>query len=176
MVTVRLATPPDMPAVHRLCHDCYVATGELAPRPDGQCQLYPHLDESPDTKVWVAERQADVVGSISATLDGPAGLHTDIDFPLETETIRCEPRDGVLACSWRILVTPQYRSGASVVKALVERVQLWCREKNVTTCLMIFPLRQVRTYEKWLGFTFVKQHESLLGMRTGPVVLMRGDA
>lgn len=163
----------ELEAVYRLTHDAYVGRGYIEPRRDGRLVHYPHLDNIPETTVLVAKRGGKIVGTISLTIDGPAGLHVDEDFKKETNCIRREERK--LGACWRIATTSASRNEGIVVLKLLREVARLGKEMNVMTGVFTMNPRHRRVYERLLNMEVVAYRASTHGLRSAPAVLMRWD-
>ncbi|MCW8131588.1 MAG: hypothetical protein KIS92_14670 [Planctomycetota bacterium] len=164
----------DMDAVYRITHDAYVVKGYCTPQPDGRLVHYPHLDGIPETTVYVAELDGEIVGTNAVTLDGPNGLHVDHDFKDECDAIRAEGRR--LAASWRIATRENLRSDTRVVMALIqETIRFWVMN-DLDTCVCTFNPRHERIYKRLLNMvTVATRFESVAGLSNAPAVFMRLD-
>jgi hypothetical protein len=147
--------------IHRLTHDTLVEAGDITPRPDGKINLYPHLDRSGQTTILVAEQSGMIIGTISMSLDGPDGLHTDSLFNDETDRIRREVPHG-LAASWRIATSRQYRSNRGLVLDLIKHTFLARFELHAQVCLFVFNERHVTIYQRLLDAEIVAQRPASL--------------
>lgn len=162
----------DLDHVYRLTHDAYVALGYIAPRPDGRFRHYEAVDAAPENMVLVALEDGAVVGTVSVTLDGPAGLHVDHDFAGETAAVRAEGRP-VGAC-WRIVTEPRHRASAALVMELIRATGDVFARCGVATALCTFAPRHERAYQRAIGLTTIARTDGVGEVRT-PAVLMRGD-
>ena len=151
--------------IHRLTHDTLVETGDITPQPDGKIILYPHLDHSEQTTILVAERSGIIIGTISMSIDGPDGLHTDSIFKNETDRIRREVTNG-LASSWRIATSHEYRSHRGLVLDLIKHTFLARFELNVKVGLFVFNERHVPIYQRLLGAEIVSCKPASLDGKT----------
>lgn len=175
---VRVATSDEMDAVYRLTHDEYVRMGYCSPQPGGRLIHYPHLDNIPETTVLVAEDESGIVGTNTATLDGPSGLHVDCDaaFAKSVEVVRdeCLRSGRNLGCAWRIVTRKQCRKRLDVVFALIGETLLLFNRYLVHVSLYSFNPHHERIYSRLLGMETLARGEcDVLG--GAPAVLMRGD-
>ncbi len=178
MITVRkAATLEDLEAVWRLTHDVYVAEGYASPRPDGVLRHYPHLDRIQETEVFIAEDEAGrLLGSNSATVDGPAGLHADDDFRDVIDDIREEcRRDGkLLGCSWRIVTRPGCRESLPVIMQLISAT-LESGRRRADVVLYTFNPKHEGFYGRMLALKTVAGPRDGHSVRGAPAILMRGE-
>ena len=171
----RIATPHDMDAVWALTHDVYLQEGYCEPQESGRLIHYPHLDGIAETIVYIAEVDGELVGTNSLTLDGPAGLHVDQDFPVETAVMRewCNHMDYRLGASWRIVTDPAYHTTTSVASALFTATILGILEYDLEVVLFQFNPKHARVYKRLLGLTVLATGHC--GTVSAPAVLMGGQ-
>jgi hypothetical protein len=171
-VTVRRAVESELAEIWQLTHTEYLRKGYITPQPSGLWSHYSHLERAPETVQLVAIVDGDIVGTVTYTLDGPNGLHTDVDYPNETELIR---KIGIpLACSWRIVTASEFHSQHSVAHALMVETARELVEYGEPILLCTFHPRHARYYERRLGFSVIAQREESAGLRNAPSVLMVG--
>ena len=167
----------DLEAVWRLTHDVYVAEGYAAPRPDGMLRHYPHLDLVPETEVFMAEDEAgQLLGSNSATVDGPAGLHADDDFKAVIDGIReeCRRAGKRLGCSWRIATRPGCRDSLAVIMQLISAT-LESGRRRADVVLYTFNPKHEGFYGRMLGLRTVAGPRDGHSVKGAPAILMRGE-
>lgn len=162
----------ELDQVYRLTHDAYVEQGYIQARPDGLLRHYAEVDAAPENMVLVAVEDGIVVGTVSVTLDGPAGFHVDHDFPAECAAIRAE--GGNVGASWRIITAPGYRSSMSLVVDLIRSTIDVLHRFDVETILCSFNPRHERIYRKMFGMSTVA-HSDGVGAVKSPAVLMRAS-
>jgi hypothetical protein len=174
---IRLAKKEDMEQVYRLTHDMYVEAGYCKPQPNGLLRHYPHLDDIPQTIVFVAEQDGKIVGTNSLTFDGPAKLHVDEDFPEEVEKIRriCNMTGRKLAASWRLATHPKARNSLRVVLELINATMTEGSNRHMNLLLFTFNPKHEGFYEKLLGLKTIATSERCEAV-SAPGVLMKGDA
>jgi len=150
---VRIATAKEMKGVFELTHDEYVRQGYCQPRHDRVLQHYIHLDNIPETFVFVAVENNKVIGTNSLTIDGPNKLHVDCDFPNETQVIRqqCNAGDKILASSWRIVTCDALRNTMTTFLHLVDITINTIVSNDVDVCLFTFNPKHESFYSKLLG-------------------------
>lgn len=137
MIVRQINSGHELDMVRTLTHESWVASGLILPQPNGKIIHHPHLDNSPDTTVLVAIENELIVGTNSLTVDGPSGLHVDHGFKEETNCIRTEGLR--LASSWRIASSPTALSRSAVFKTLIRATVDLIRDKEIETCLFVFP-------------------------------------
>lgn len=170
MVIRAILNDDELDTVHHLTHDQYVVEGFTAPQPDGRLRYYDDIEAAAENMVLVAIEDNAIIGTVSLTLDGPAGLHVDHDFPVECAAIRAE--GGTVGGVWRIITAPGLRTGTAVILDLIRSSTDVLDRFGVDTALCEFNPRHERAYRKLLGFTTVA-HNASLGQLTAPAVLMR---
>lgn len=159
----------DLDHVHRLTHDAYVAEGFAAPQPDGRLRYYTDIEAAPENMVLVAVVDGAIVGTVSVTLDGPAGLHVDHDFAAECAAIRAEGR--AVGGVWRIVTAPGLRTSLTVIHELIRSSTDVLDRFGVDTALCEFGPHHERAYRRLLGFTTVAHSESLTEVAAAAVLM-----
>jgi len=164
----------ELDLVYKLTYEEYLRQGYIIENPNKSLSLYPHLDNILETTVIGCFDHNKLLGTISWTLDGPNKLHTDIDFPKETEKVRQEGR--ILAASWRIITDHNYRHKISVVSSLILATIEEMMIGNVQTALFTFNPKHERVYRRILNMKTLARHDGTIhGMDNAPAVLMRLD-
>jgi hypothetical protein len=166
-----------MEQVYRLTHDMYVKEGYAKAQPDGLLRHYPHLDNIPETHVFVVEENGQVVGTKSLTFDGPAKMHVDEDFPEEVEEFRrlSKATNKNLAASWRLVTHPKARNSLRIVVELINITMEEGSKNHMHLVLFTFNPKHEKFYEKILGLKTVATSENCDAV-SAPGVLMKGDA
>lgn len=162
----------ELDIVHRLTHDQFVAEGFARPQSDGRLRYYNDIEAAPENMVLVAVDDGMIVGTVSVTLDGPAGLHVDHDFGEQCAAIRAEgrPVGGV----WRIVTDTQLRGSRTVILELIRATVDVLVRFGIPTALCEFGPHHERAYHKLLGFSTVARSTSLAQL-AAPAVLMRAS-
>lgn len=160
----------DLDHVHRLTHDAYVEQGYITPRPDGRLRHYVEIEAAPENMVLVAIDGGEIVGTVSMTLDGPAGLHVDHDFHAACDAVRAERQP--VAAVWRIVTEPGHRATQALVIELIRATISVLDRCGVVTSLCAFTPRHERAYERLLGFKTIDRCSGIKEVST-PIVLMR---
>jgi hypothetical protein len=168
-----VTTPSDLDEVYRITHDSYVDEGYIAPQPDGMFRHFREVDAACETTVFAAWVDGVIAGTVSWTVDGPAGLHCDEDFGDVVDRVRSEGRP--LGASWRIAVRREYRGQAAIAMALIGRIVTELFTQGVLTMLATFNPRHERFYRRVLNFRTVARKDAQHGLSSAPVVLMRFD-
>ncbi|GIU69069.1 MAG: hypothetical protein KatS3mg002_0305 [Candidatus Woesearchaeota archaeon] len=164
----------ELKEVYHLTYKEYLREGYIQPNPEEMISLYPHLDNILETTTIGIYDKQKLIGTISWTLDGPFKLHTDIDFPEETQKVRDEGRR--LAASWRIVTDYEYRKNMTVVFNLILAVVEEMLIGNIETALFTFNPKHEKVYRQILNMdTVAKKLDSIKGMNNAPAVLMRLD-
>lgn len=174
----RIARPEDMDVVYRLTHDQYVKEGYCDPQPDGKLIHYPHLDNIPETVVFVVEDEdGEIIGTNSITFDGPNKLHVDEDFPKEVEKVRRNGRKvgRKLAASWRIVTSPKTRNSMKVIMELIRvTIEEGCKQ-HAHEMLFSFNPKHEKIYAKLLGLKTIARGDCD-AVNKAPGVLMHTDS
>lgn len=163
----------ELDSVYRITHDAYVERGYCQAQPDGRLIHYPHLDRLPETTIFIALQNDEIVGTTSMTIDSPAGLHIDSDFKTECDAVRREGKK--LAAGWRIATRSSCRSERAVVMALIQETVTKLVEMNVQTSLYTFNPRHERIYQRLLNMRTIARNDGTHGLNNAPAVLMRVD-
>lgn len=176
-VEVRRAVDSEVAEIWQLTHDEYVREGYIKPQPGGVFSEYEQLEWQPETIPLVALLDGDIVGTVTVTLDGVAKLHTDVDFPDETEMLRkCAKLFRVpLACSWRIVTDYKCRSRLDVAIALQQSGAITAYEHGSPIIACTFHPRHSRYYHRTLGFVEIARSAATKGLSSAPAVLMVAD-
>ncbi len=162
----------ELDQVYRLTHDAYVEQGYFQPKPDGRLRHYADIEAAPENMVLVAIDEGRIVGTVSVTLDGPAGFHVDHDFPSECDVIRAEGRP--VGAAWRIVTAPDHRNSMALVVELIRSTIDLLDRFRVETILCSFNPRHERIYRKVFGMTTVARTEGVGAMKSA-AVLMRAS-
>lgn len=168
----------DIRAVWRLTHDAYVASHYADPQPGGMLQHYPHLDQIPETSVFIVEDAfGRVLGSNSLTLDGPAGLHVDDDFKETVDDVRreCRRKGWNLGASWRIATHPECRNHLDVILPLIQATVEEGKRYPLDVTLYTFNPKHERFYRRMLGLETIAGPLAGHSVKGAPAILMRGN-
>jgi hypothetical protein len=168
-----------MEAVWRLTHDEYVKMGYAAPRPDRLLRHF-DLDGIDETAVWIAEEEdaiGTVLGTISVTVDGPAGLHVDEEFRDAADAVRkeCRLTGKKLAAPWRIVTRSDHHGQLAISMALINACVEHVVNQGLDVTLYTFNPRHEKFYKRMLGFETIAGPRPSPAVRNAPAVLMRGD-
>jgi len=167
----------DMERVWRLTHDEYVKMGYASPQPGGLLQHF-ELDAIEETTVWLAEDDRErILGTISMTADGPAGLHVDEDFKDAADEVReeCRRTGRLLAAPWRIVTRSDYHHQMPLSMGLIAAVVEAVRRRPYEVTLYTFNPRHEKFYRRMLGFETIAGPRPSPSVRNAPAILMRGD-
>ncbi|MFD2176237.1 GNAT family N-acetyltransferase [Veronia pacifica] len=136
--------------VLRLTHDSLVEIGAINPAPSGMFNFAPHLDETEDTTVLIAEKDGEIIGTSSITIDGKAGLISDHLFERETNRMR-EKSSSPISSAWRFATKKEYRNNKKLAVDLMTKTREVLRESNSELCLCLFQEKHVRFYQKFFN-------------------------
>ena len=179
MRAFEVTTTADMNRVWALTYQEYLRSSYCEPQPDGLLRHFPHLDGIPETRVFAVEDDDGVMQATnSATVDGVAGLHTDLEYPDETEAERVacfNARPQLrLGSSWRIVTNSGCRGRPKFVRAIVGiTIELAGPDQDVT--LFTFAKAHARLWEDFLGLKVIAGPRSDKSVNGTPGVLMRGE-
>jgi len=170
MIVRPVLSDADMDAVYRLTHDGYVEQGYIAPQPEGRLRHHVDVDAAPENMVLVAVDGSAIVGTVSITLDGPAGLHADHDFNVDCDAVRAE--GWPVGAVWRIVTEPGHRASRATVLLLIQAATTVMFRADVETALCTFAPHHERAYAHLLGFRTIARSDGVREVAT-PAVLMR---
>ena len=171
-VQVRRATESELAEIWHLTHDEYAAKGYIPFHPSRLYSHYTHLESIAETTPLIAIVDGDIVGTVTYTMDGPHKLHTDIDYPKETNIIRAIGMK--LACSWRIVTASTVHSTHAVAHALMVETARQLVERGEPILLCTFNPHHAPYYAKRLGFRQIAERTESVGLANAPSVLMVG--
>lgn len=162
--------------VYALTYRVYLSEGYCEPNDACELRHYAHLDRMPETTIFLARRGGRLVGTNSLTLDGPAGLHVDGDFPEQMEEVRreCGQHQWTLAATWRIVTDPQYRNQITLLWELLGRTFCEAVEQGVDVLVASFHPKHERFYRRMVGARIIGEAECE-AVAGKPAVLMRYD-
>lgn len=141
-----VATADELDQVYRLHHDSWVHEGHLAALPSGRIIRHPELDVDRNTVILAAFEDGKVVGTNTATLDGPLGVPMDHGLKHELDAIRQEGHK--LMASWRIATHPSYRNRTSLILQLIAETADWGHRLGGSACVYLFAKRHERVYQR----------------------------
>ena len=164
----------DLDAVYRLTHDAYIALGYCAPQPDGRLRHYTDIDTAPENMVVVVEEAGAIVGTVSITLDGPAGLPSEQRFGGAVDAIRAEGT--VIGACWRLVTEPGHRATDAVLIELMRSTVTVFSGFGVDTALLSLAPRHERAYNRIFGTVTIARTSDAAGAAvSSPLVLVRGS-
>jgi hypothetical protein len=166
-----------MERVWQLTHDEYVRMEYARPRKDRFLRHFA-LDGIDETTVWIAEDLDErILGTISLTADGPAGLHVDEDFKDVADLVReeCRLTGKKLAASWRIVTRHDYHHQMPLSMGLIAAVVDAVRRGSYEVTLYTFNPRHEKFYRRMLGFKTIAGPRPSPTVENAPAILMRGD-
>ena len=170
MIIRRIQTTEELERVYRLTHDVYVKSGYCKSKKNGRLVHYPHLDNIPETTVFIAIKNGKIVGTNSITLDGPKGLHVDEDFLNDVNKVRAEGRR--LVASWRIVT--DCKGIKPVIELISKTTDYALNELKAETALFTFHPKHERFYKKFLNMRTIARN-GCMKLDNAPAVLMRVD-
>lgn len=154
--------------VHKLTYELYHREGYCSEREDKRLEVYPHLDNIPETVVFTIYLGDELVGTVSATIDGPQGLNTDIDFPRETRQFRNKYRIGSI---WRL--GSRRKQDTKVVVDLFRMAIESLVSRGAEVCLSIINPKHEAIYKRILGMRHIADRENARGLKNAPAVLIK---
>jgi len=120
--------------VYALAHDYYVNKGYANPQADGILVQHPEFDLIPETRIFLAYFQEELVGTISITLDGKKGLPLKKTYPNTYAVIQTGGRH--MAESWRLIVKTSCPQPERVAEALLNKAAEQLLADHVQTCFL----------------------------------------
>lgn len=161
--------------IYRLTHDNLVKVGDIEPQTDGKVISFPHLDRIEQTRIVIAEKDGEIVGTVSLTVDGPDGLNTDHYFKEETDVIR-QASNGKICSTWRMATAPEYRGSARLVRELIFESFRAAMDNSCCLCLFVFNERHVKIYQRIIKAEVIaRRAESVDGKTQLPMAMMQMD-
>ncbi|NOY62846.1 MAG: hypothetical protein GXP10_06820 [Gammaproteobacteria bacterium] len=164
----------ELDQVYRLIHDAYVEQGYCQPRADGRLIYHETLTRSPQTHVLLAKKEDEVVGTLSATLEGPLGLPLDPGFHTAHKRIAREKR--ALSVIWRLATHRDYRQNQFVVMELIKLAVLSSIQHGAITALCVFHDHHEKLYQRLFKMESMARCNTVDGFNNETFVMMRCDA
>jgi hypothetical protein len=163
----------DLDAAFRLVHDQYVARGYMSPHPSGRRLSLHHA--LPTTKVFVAYRGAEPVGTLSLIQDSAIGVPMDDAYRQELATLR-EWNRSFAEVSALAIATEHRALGLAVLVRLVRMLVLYAAEfaRLDALCIAVNP-RHVDFYRRAFEFTVFGQLREYEKVNGAPAVALRVD-
>ncbi len=172
--TIRpVASEADLANIYRLVYDAYLEKGFIEPRNDPQLKYNAEMDDIPETTVLVVEGSGLLLGTVSVTVDGPAGMPADRDFKATADMVRGEGRK--LAGVWRLVTRCGYTDERNLVMALIGEAVQQAMEKGVQSCLCAINPKHEHFYRRLLGMKRIAYARSMKGLQNAPGVCLRCD-
>ena len=165
-------THEEMLPVWKLTHDAYVNEGYADPTPEGVLHHYPHLDGIPQTTVFTALENEQLLGTVTLTEDGPAGLSVDSEFKDLVDPFRKLPCK--IASVWRLVTQPTIRRSL-VVMSLIGKVIETCTEQNIYLVFLVINPKHEKFYNRMLCFQTISETREELAVKANPGLLLMTD-
>jgi len=178
MIPEIVTTIDELRDIQRLTFNEYSRLGYVGPEAGPELSLCPELDLNedgtlyPHTTIYFLRGGHDLLlGTVSITMDGPEGLHTDHVFPCETESFRQQvaTKSQVLAGVWRIVI--KHGCHTCVMGMLMEIVRSEMYKRSIDIALCTFNPHHRKFYER-VGF--IALTESIEDHMNAPSLLMIG--
>ena len=168
--------PEDLNALLRFVYRIHLGDGLCHKNSSGVSTFGEEYNQLAETTIIVERDGETIIGTHSHTLDGPAGLPTDADFPLETQAIRdeCNNAGKLLAVAWRLVVDPAANHSRAMLR-LVRRTERHLREKGVGVLLTVVHPDHERFYARLFGCVKVAGPRACGTVCGRPGVLLRAD-
>ena len=143
--------------VYRMAYDAYRDQDSPPASKDSVWIPFPEFDHASASTILVAERQGEIVGSVSITFDGPRGLPLDKSFGgrpaflFRNQGLR-------LAEIWRLVTKATVADGSMIAAALLQDVVERLKQQEIQTSLVsvLFPYaalcrEQLKAVTLWSG-------------------------
>ena len=173
-ITFGLASDTDtLDAAYRLVHDQYVSRRYMDPHPSGR-RLSLH-NALPTTKVFVARKGEDVLGTVSVIQDSVLGLPMDEIYQDELVRVRRAQR-GIAEVSGLAIRSECRALGLPILMRLVRMIVVYTAEvaRLDDLCIAVNP-RHVSFYQKALSFTMFGPLRGYQKVNGAPAVAMHCD-
>jgi hypothetical protein len=173
-ITFGLASDTDtLDAAYQLVHDQYVSRGYMDPHPSGR-RLSLH-NALPTTKVFVARKDEDVLGTVSVIQDSVLGLPMDEIYQDELVRLRRAQR-GIAEVSALAIRSECRALGLPILMRLVRMIVVYTAEvaRLDDLCIAVNP-RHVSFYQKALSFTMFGPLRGYQKVNGAPAVAMHCD-
>ena len=166
---ITIAHQDEMLSIWKLTHDAYVTAGYADPQPNGILRHYPHLDGIPNTTVFTAATKDEILGTVTLTEDGPAGLSVDSEFKDLVDTYRGQGYK--IASVWRLVTQPNVRRSI-VVSSLIGKVVETCNERNIYLVFLVVNPKHEKFYHRMLCFETISEIRKELAVKSNPGILL----
>ena len=173
----QISTEEDLQKVWSLTYDVYLQMGYCAENPEKKLRHYPTLDLIPETRVFAIEGDDGIFNAtLSCTIDGPNGLHTDHMFKEESDLVRkeCQEKKLVLGAFWRIVTRPENRGTMETLLKIID-VSIKATFLDIDVSLFTFHPKHSKIYKRILGMEVIAGPKDDTSVNNSPAVLMRGD-
>ena len=170
-ITFGLASDTDtLDAAYRLVHDQYVSRRYMDPHPSGR-RLSLH-NALPTTKVFIAHKGADVLGTVTVVQDSALGLPMDEIYRDELAHLRRAQR-GIAEVSALAIRSECRALGLPILMRLVRMIVVYTAEvaRLDDLCIAVNP-RHVSFYQKALSFTMFGPLRGYQKVNGAPAVAM----
>jgi hypothetical protein len=162
-------TYEEMTLVWKLTHDAYVTAGYAYSNSYGTLHHYPHLDGICETTVFTDIEDDQLLGTITLTEDGPAGLSVDPEFKDLIDPFR--KLNVKIASVWR-LVTLFGINRPRVVMSLIGRVVEECAERKICLVFLVVNPKHEKFYNRMLCFETISETRNELAVKGNPGLLL----
>lgn len=172
-IAYEIAGPEDIADVYALAYRAFHRRKYVAHSTEGH--LIHHdgrFDLSPDTTIFIARRRStrEIVGTLSATLDGPKGLPADEDFPGEIARLR--EGGETLYHIWRFAMDPEAEDcQIDITYALISLTLFSERFAGCECSTAIVHPRHVPFY-RTLDYAPIAYRACVSGLSNAPAVLI----
>lgn len=159
--------------IYRLTHDSLVDAKYIAPRLDGRVVSSPHLDKIPETSIVTAERNGQIIASITVTLTNSHGLPTGEYFKEETAAI-CDNGKFSVGVIWRIATVKEHRKIPRLTMNTLFRGLEIMYASSCDIVLFVVAEKHIRFYKRFLNAEVIARKMTVIDKDIEiPMVLMQ---
>lgn len=155
----------DVLAAWRFLYDQYLRAGYIPSNPSGLYVCRQAI--GPDTLVVLAPREGQVVGTISAIMDGPLGLPLDSVYPEELNALHTEDRR-----FFELGLLCQTSNSFRDLLELMRHAYYFAMYQGGTDCVCGIPPKWTRFYSRAVGFRPIGEVRHGVGNIDAPVQLI----
>jgi hypothetical protein len=159
--------------IYSLTHDSLVDAKYIAPRIDGRVIACPNLDEIPETSIVTAEKNGEIIATVTITLTNPHGLPTDQYFKEETEAI-CENGKVSVGVISRIATVKKHRTNTRLTMNTLFRGLEIMHASSCHIVLFVVAEKHIRFYKRFFEAEIIASKMTAIDKGIDiPMVLMQ---
>src|SRR5262249_52872424 len=134
---------------------------------------HPEFDHIPETQIFVAEVEGEILGSISVTQDGMRGMPIDTEFPRTSMITRSQGRR--LAQVWRFLVRDSGTLKDTVICHLLSAAVNHMQVQHMEIAFLCVPEEQASACQDYMKAVPLTRLRSARGLSAAMSLLLRAD-